>query len=206
MTGQNSSTNSMTPATKPRRRGLFIGGLAALAIVAGGVGVAVSQTGEGGSGHGRGHGGGYGQGEGQGRGGMMGRMGGGMGGGDRSDRMSPEKMGARIDWGVDRMLTDATPEQKQKVATILKDAFKDLAPVREQMKAARADVVRVLKADKVDRAEIERLRAQRMGEMETASKRMTQAIGDLGETLTAKQRVEVVSRMEGFAFGRGHRH
>jgi len=54
--------------------------------------------------------------------------------------------------------------------------------------------------------EIERLRAQRMGEMDTASKRMAQAIGDLGETLTAKQRVEVVSRMEGFGFGRGHRH
>lgn len=67
-------------------------------------------------------------------------------------------------------------------------------------------MVRVLKADKIDRAEIERLRAQRIGEMETASKRMAQAIGDLGETLTAKQRVEVVSRMEGFAFGRGHRH
>ncbi len=204
MTDQNSSSNSpsnsTSPAAKPRRRGLIIGGIAALAIVAGGVGVAVSQTGH------SGHGGGYGQGEGHGRGGMMGRMGGGMGGGDRSDRMNPEKMGARIDWGVDRMLTDATPEQKQKVATIMKDAFKDLAPVREQMKAARADVVRVLKADKVDRAEIERLRAQRMGEMDTASKRMAQAIGDLGETLTAKQRVEVVSRMEGFAFGRGHRH
>lgn len=206
MTDQNSSIASNTPAAKPRRRGLIIGGIAALAIVAGGVGIAVSQPGEWGSGHGRGHGGGYGQGEGHGRGGMMGRMGGGMGGGDRSDRMNPEKMGARIDWGVDRMLTDATPEQKQKVATIMKDAFKDLAPVREQMKAARADVVRVLKADKVDRAEIERLRAQRMGEMDTASKRMAQAIGDLGETLTAKQRVEVVSRMEGFAFGRGHRH
>lgn len=206
MIDQNISSNSSSPAApaaKPRRRGLIIGGVAALAIVAGGVGVAVSQPGER---DGRGHGGGYSHGEGHGRGGMMGRMGGGMGGGDRSDRMNPEKMGARIDWGVDRMLTDATPEQKQKVATIMKDAFKDLAPVREQMKAARADVVRVLKADKVDRAEIERLRAQRMGEMETASKRMAQAIGDLGETLTAKQRVEVVSRMEGFAFGRGHRH
>jgi Spy/CpxP family protein refolding chaperone len=201
MTDQNSSLNSASPATptaRPRRRGLIIGGIAALAIVAGGVGVAVSQPGEWG---GRGHGGGYGQVEGQGRGGMIGRMGGGG-----KDRMNPEKMGARIDWGVDRMLTDASPEQKQKVATIMKDAFKDLAPVREQMKSARADVVRVLKADKVDRAEIERLRAQRMGEMEAASKRMAQAIGDLGETLTAKQRVEVVSRMEGFAFGRGHRH
>ena len=129
---------------------------------------------------------------------MMGRMSG--------NHMSPEKMGARIDWGVDRMLADATPEQKQKVAALMKDAFKDLAPVREQMHAARADAVRVLKADKIDRAEIERLRAQRIGEMDAASKRMAQAIGDLGETLTAKQRVEVVSRMEGFAFGRGHRH
>jgi Spy/CpxP family protein refolding chaperone len=194
MTDQNASSNSTAPAAKPRRRGLIIGGIAALAIVAG-VGVAVSQPGEWG---GRGHGGGHGQGEGHGRGGMMGRMSG--------THMSPEKMGARIDWGVERMLADATPEQKQKVAALMKDAFKDLAPVREQMHAARADAVRVLKADKIDRAEIERLRAQRIGEMDAASKRMAQAIGDLGETLTAKQRVEVVSRMEGFAFGRGHRH
>ena len=201
MTDQNASSDSRSnstapavPAAKPRRRGLIIGGIAALAIVAG-VGVAVSQPGEWG---GRGHGGGHDQGEGNGRGGMMGRMSG--------DHMSPEKMDARIDWGVDRMLADATPEQKQKVAALMKDAFKDLAPVREQMHAARADAVRVLKADKIDRAEIERLRAQRIGEMDAASKRMAQAIGDLGETLTAKQRVEVVSRMEGFAFGRGHRH
>lgn len=203
MTDQNSNNSanpatSTAPAAKPRRRGLIIGGIAALAIVAGGVGVAISQPGNWG-----GHGGGYGHGEGHGRGhgGMMGRMGGGGG-----DRMNPERMGARIDWGVDRMLTDATPEQKQKVAALMKDAFKDLAPVREQMRAARADVARVLKADKVDRTEIERLRAQRMSEMEAASKRMAQAVGDLGETLTAKQRTEVVSRMEGFAFGRGHRH
>jgi Spy/CpxP family protein refolding chaperone len=200
MTDQNASSNSRSdsaaPAAKPRRRGLIIGGIAALAIVAGGVGVAVSQPGDWG---GRGHGGGYGHGEGQGRGGMMGRMGG-------SDRMNPEKMGARIDWGVDRMLTDASPEQKQKVAALMKDAFKDLAPVREQAQAARADVARLLKAEKIDRAEIERVRAQRMGEMDAASKRMAQAIGDLGEVLTPKQRIEIVSRMEGFAFGRGHRH
>lgn len=203
MTDQNTSPNSTAPAApaaKPRRRGLIIGGIAALAIVAGGVGVAISQPGEWG---GRGHSGGYGHGEGHGRGGMGGGMMGRIGGGDR---MNPEKMGERIDWGVDRMLTDASPEQKHKVAALMKDAFKDLAPLRDQMQSARADMARMLKAEKIDRAEIERLRAQRMGEMEAASKRMAQAVGDLGETLTAKQRVEVVSRMEGFASGRGHRH
>lgn len=52
MTDQNISSNSTSPAapaTKPRRRGLIIGSLAALAIVAGGVGVAISQPGH--SGH-----------------------------------------------------------------------------------------------------------------------------------------------------------
>jgi Spy/CpxP family protein refolding chaperone len=114
----------------------------------------------------------------------------------------------RAEWGVNRMLDrlDATPEQKQKVAAIVKSALTDLEPMRASAASIRTDAARLLKADTIDRAEIEKLRAQRIAQADAASKRFTQAFADAAEVLTPKQRAELVGRMEGFAFGRGMAH
>lgn len=194
MTEQNTAA---TPAPRRSRKGFVIGGLVGVALLAG-VGAAVSHP----SGEGRGWGGGHG----------MGMMGGVMGGG--FGRMDPERMSRRIDRGVDRFLgsVNATDEQKTKVAAILKDAAKDMASLREGMGGMREEIAKLLKADTIDRATIENLRAERMARMEQASKRIAQAIGDVGETLDAKQRVQLVERMEQFGQrgrgrgweGRGH--
>lgn len=148
----------------------------AAAAVIVGVGVAASQT-WGGPGHG------------------MGRMGGPF-------------MNMRTEWGVNRMLErlDATPEQKQKVTAIVKSALADLEPMRASAAGIRQDAARLLKADTIDRAEIEKLRTQRIAQADAASKRFTQAFADAAEVLTPKQRAELVGRMEGFAFGRGMAH
>ena len=145
----------------------------AAAAVIVGVGVAASQT-WGGPGHG------------------MGRMGGPF-------------MNMRAEWGVNRMLDrlDATPEQKQKVTEIVKSALADLEPMRASAATIRQDAARLLKADTIDRAEIEKLRTQRIAQADAASKRFTQAFADAAEVLTPKQRAELVGRMDGFASGRG---
>ncbi|MDP2355551.1 MAG: periplasmic heavy metal sensor [Beijerinckiaceae bacterium] len=114
-------------------------------------------------------------------------------------------MNMRAEWGVNRMLDrlDATPEQKEKVTAIVKKTLADLEPMRNGRTAFRNDAAKLMKADKVDRAELEKLRAQHLAHADTASKLVTQAVADAADVLSPKQRAELVGRIEGFAFGRG---
>jgi Spy/CpxP family protein refolding chaperone len=184
---------AQAPRARSRWRGAIIGGAAALAL-AGGIGVAVSQPGSWG-GHGGGHGGGYG-------GGHHGARGGEHGHGPMWRGGDPAQ---RIERGVERMLgrVDATDEQKRKVTEILKGAAKEMQAMRSGARGMRGEVASLLKAEKIDRAAMEKLRADRIASADAASKRMTQAIADAAEVLTPKQRAELAERMESFGFGRG---
>src|SRR5712691_497385 len=99
---------------------------------------------------------------------------------------------------------DATDEQKQRLEPIVKQAVKELLPVREKARAARKQAVELLAADRIDRAAIEALRAEQIQLAEQASKRFTQALADVPEVLTPAQRKQIAERME--SFGRRWRH
>ncbi|SRR5712692_3714497 len=115
----------------------------------------------------------------------------------------------QVDEHLDRMLKhlyveiDATDEQKQKLAPIVKQAVKDLLPLREKMQGARKQALEALTRDVVDRAAIEALRAEHLQLAEQASRRIAQAIADAAEVLTSVQRKELAARMEKH---RGWRH
>ena len=117
---------------------------------------------------------------------------------------------AAVDEHLDRMLKhlyveiDATDEQKQKLEPIVKQAAKDLLPLRDKARAARKQAVEVLTADTIDRNAIEALRAEHLQLAEQASKRLTQALSDVAEVLTPAQRKQIAERIE--RRGRGWRH
>ena len=129
--------------------------------------------------------------------------GGGWGRGGRA-AMTPEQMNARIDRVVERALTsvDGTPDQKQKVSAIAKQAAGELRPLRESHANARKKAIELLSANTVDRAALEKVRADELQAAEAASKRMTQAIADAAEVLTPDQRVKLRDRMSR-RWGRG---
>src|SRR5258707_3831992 len=87
-----------------------------------------------------------------------------------------------VDQNLDRALKhlyveiDATDEQKQRLEPIVKQAVKDLLPVREKARAARKQAVELLAAERIDRGAIEALRAGQIQLAEQASKRFTQAL------------------------------
>lgn len=120
-----------------------------------------------------------------------------------SETMDP----ARLDEHVERMVkhfaveVDATPEQKDKLTAIAKSAAHDLAPLRGSMKRARQQAIDLMSAEKVDRAAIENLRAEQVALMDTASKRLTQALADAADVLSVEQRKKLAERAEHF----GHR-
>ncbi len=104
---------------------------------------------------------------------------------------------AQIDDRIDRMTKhmaielDATPDQQAKIASIAKAAVADLRPLREQVESARARGLALLTAPTVDRAAVEKLRAEQIGLAETASKRIAQALADTAEVLSPEQRQKV---------------
>ena len=83
---------------------------------------------------------------------------------------------------------DATPEQQQKLVAIAKGAVSDLAPMRDKVRAARQKVRELLTAPNVDRAAIEKLRAEQVATLDTLSKRIAPAVGDAAEVLNPDQR------------------
>jgi len=109
---------------------------------------------------------------------------------------------AQVDEHLDRMLKhlyveiEATDEQKQKLAPIVKQAAKDLLPLRERIREARGKALELLTQDSVDRTAIEALRAEHLQLAEQASRRIAQALADAAEVLTPAQRRELAARAE----------
>jgi periplasmic protein CpxP/Spy len=110
----------------------------------------------------------------------------------------------QVDRHVERMIkhlaieADATPDQQAKLVAIAKGAVNDLLPLREKLQANRGQALELFTAGNVDRAAIERLRSDQLTLMETASKRISQALGDAAEVLNPEQRRNLVDRVSHF--------
>jgi Spy/CpxP family protein refolding chaperone len=119
---------------------------------------------------------------------------------------------AKMDEHVERMVkhfaveTDATPEQREKLGTIAKDLARDMAPLREKLRTARTQGMALLAAPTIDRAAIEKLRAEQITLADASSKRMTQALADAGEVLNPEQRKKLAERMQKMGERRGGMH
>lgn len=128
--------------------------------------------------------------------------GGDHGGGFHRGFMGGSKDPAKADERIERMVkhfaveVNATPEQTAKLTQIAKAAGKDLRPLREKARDARKRGMELLSAPTIDRAAIERLRAEQMQAADAVSKRMSQAFADAAEVLTPDQRKKVAERMQ----------
>jgi len=113
-------------------------------------------------------------------------------------RMDPERLGARVDNRVEKALSrvDATAEQRGKVSGIAKAAITDLAALGITPWEARGKFVALLRADTLDPAAIEALRAEQIGAADAASKRIVQALTDAASVLTVEQRRELTERWQ----------
>ena len=104
--------------------------------------------------------------------------------------LSPENMRKHAERRIDRMVKAAggSPEQKDKLMALAKSAMADMKPLREQLHKARQAGMALLSAASIDRAGIERLRAEQMGAMDAISKRMVAHMADAAEVFSPEQR------------------
>jgi len=102
----------------------------------------------------------------------------------------PAKFQQRIEKRVDKALgsTDATTDQKKKVAEILQAAFKDMKGFHAQRVENRKAMEAAMQAPTIDPARIEQVRAEQMKIADASSKRFTQALVDAGNVLNTMQR------------------
>jgi Spy/CpxP family protein refolding chaperone len=118
---------------------------------------------------------------------------------------------AQMEERLDRMLRhayveiDATQAQKQKIDPIVKQAARELQPLRAKVREARREGIKLFSAESIDRGAIERLRLEQMASADAASKRFTQALSDVAEVLTPEQRKTLAARFahRGRGYGRG---
>ncbi len=120
---------------------------------------------------------------------------------------------ADIEAHVERMVKhaaieiDATQEQQVKITALVTAVAKDLKPVHERMRATGREIHDLLLAETIDRAALERLRAERLADAERISKNLISALADVAEVLSAQQRRLLDERIEQFRslHGGGHR-
>lgn len=183
------ATSDRTPQNRRRHRKMAI--LAVVGLISAGL-IGVVATNSFGQGYGPGFGPGFGHGAGFGLG--FGRSWGGPGfwhGGPRGDgTFDPAWVETRVDHMIRHLAVElgANAEQQEKLGAIAKSTIKDLLPVREKMVAARRQGRDLLTQPTVDRAALEKLRAEQIATADGASKRLVQALADAAEVLTPEQR------------------
>jgi periplasmic protein CpxP/Spy len=108
---------------------------------------------------------------------------------------------AVVEAHADRMIRhlaieiDATTEQQDKLRAVVGGAVHDLLPMREKLQAARATARDLLTQQTIDRAAIEKFRADQIAVHDAASKRLVQAVADAAEILTPEQRRKLSNMM-----------
>jgi Spy/CpxP family protein refolding chaperone len=105
---------------------------------------------------------------------------------------------ARARAHVQRMLTEvnATPEQRSKIETIMNHAFDQTGQLHQKMREGQRELHRLLGQPTIDRNALERVRAQRIHDLDESSKIMVKALADAAEVLTPQQRAKVAQLEE----------
>jgi Spy/CpxP family protein refolding chaperone len=105
---------------------------------------------------------------------------------------------------VERMLQhlyveiDATEEQKQRLDPIVRQTMQDLAPVRQNLRAARGEALKILSQERVDASALEALRARRIQLADEASRAVTRGLLDASEVLDPAQRRRLAAHFSRF--------
>ncbi len=114
--------------------------------------------------------------------------------------LSDEEIESRINRVVKHVAIeiDATPEQTVKITQLLSAVAKDMKPLRGEFREAGKKMHDLLISDTIDREALEKLRSERMAEIDRRSRQVVNAVADVAEVLTAEQRATLDKRIKEF--------
>src|SRR5271166_2309129 len=90
----------------------------------------------------------------------------------------------------------ASAEQENKVHDIVVARFAEIAPDPEEHAALRKHALELLAAPTIDRAEVEKVRAQAVAAFDAKSKAVAGGLIDIAEQLTPDQRAKLAAQIE----------
>ena len=90
----------------------------------------------------------------------------------------------------------ASAEQENKVHDIVVAKFAEIAPNPEEHAALRKHALELLAAPTIDRAEVEKVRAQAVATFDAKSKAVVGGLIDIAEQLTPDQRAKLAAQIE----------
>jgi len=90
----------------------------------------------------------------------------------------------------------ASAEQENKVHDIVVAKFAEIAPNPEEHAALRKHALELLSAPTIDRAEVEKVRAQAVATFDAKSKAVVGGLIDIAEQLTPDQRAKLAAQIE----------
>jgi len=93
----------------------------------------------------------------------------------------------------------ANAAQEAKVHDIIAANFADVAPNPREHEAMRKQALDLLSAATIDRAAVEKLRADAVANFDAKSKKLVGGVLDIADQLTPTQRVELAARIEQMA-------
>jgi Spy/CpxP family protein refolding chaperone len=93
----------------------------------------------------------------------------------------------------------ASAEQEAKVHDIIAAKFADIAPDPQEHQAMRKQALDLLAAPTIDRAAVEKLRADVVARFDAKSKAVVAGVLDVADQLTPPQRAELAARIEEMA-------
>lgn len=102
-------------------------------------------------------------------------------------------MGEHLDKAL--VAVDATPDQKARIHEIMRGAMASMGPLHQQLASTHADLHRILLAPVIDRAALEKLRTERIADINQASRALVGALADAAEVLSPEQRAKLGQMM-----------
>jgi periplasmic protein CpxP/Spy len=111
--------------------------------------------------------------------------------------MDPAEMDRHIGELVDHVLADGTPQQKERLAALIRSAHADIGPWHEQLRQAHERAHALLMQPHVDRAALEALRADQVRRLDAMSRRLFQTVEDVADMLAPEQRGRLFEHMQG---------
>jgi protein CpxP len=100
--------------------------------------------------------------------------------------------------GIGRMLDeiDASADQETRIWAIIDRTRSELRPMGREFRSTDVEAAALLSAATIDRAAVEKLRADRMAAIDDASRKLVSAMIEAAEVLTPEQRAKLAAEMK----------
>jgi Spy/CpxP family protein refolding chaperone len=108
----------------------------------------------------------------------------------------PAAMDAHVNAMLKQMVPDATPDQTARLKAAMKAIHGDMGAVHARFEQTHERLHALLLAPVIDRAALEKVRAEQIGQINQTSRQLVNEMVDAAEVLTPAQRTAIAAKLK----------